>query len=330
MIRIHFDARDLGRIRLATSPLAELVFSVLALSAWRAPLRYGPWVSEARRAVAGLDLEPITDLVRLPDGVPDFAVPPPGTAHPHLDDQLDQVRATPAEVVRADLAAASGGRVPEQLAAYERDPAAALARLARTCQAYWTAAVEPHWPRIEEVLEADLRHRADRLAAGGLAGLFGDLHERVRLRGGVLEVAKCFQADLYLQGRGLVLVPTFFSWPRLLVTTERPWQPAIGYHPIGLARAFDRVAAPPAPALAELVGQSRAVVIRNLAEPVTTDDLARRLGVSGPAVSQQLTRLRRAGVVTSTRHGYRVLYRLTPEGQALLRLFGKEPTSAQA
>jgi hypothetical protein len=25
-----------------------------------------------------------------------------------------------------------------------------------------------------------------------------------------------------------------------------------------------------------------------------------------------------------------VLYRLTPEGQALLRLFGKEPTSAQA
>jgi len=330
VIRIYLGPGDLGRIRLATSPLAELVFSVLALSAWRAPIVYGPWVSEARRAVAGLDLEPLAELVRLGDGMPDFVVPPPDAPFPDLDDQLRQVLATPPEVIRADLAAVAGGRVPEQLAAYEREPAAALDRLARTCRAYWAAAVQPHWPRIREVLEADLRHRAERLAAGGPAGLFGDLHERVRLRSGVLEVAKCFEADVHLQGRGLVLVATFFAWPRLLVVTEPPWQPAIAYHPRGLARAFDRVAAAPAAALTELVGQSRAVVIQNLAEPVTTDDLARRLGVSGPAVSQHLTRLRRAGVVTSTRRGHRVLYRLTPEGQALLRLFGVERAPAQA
>ncbi|HEV8649904.1 MAG TPA: DUF5937 family protein [Actinomycetes bacterium] len=331
MIRIHLDQRDLGRIRLATSPLAELVFSVVALSAWRAPILYGPWVTEARRAVAGLDLDPLTELVRLRDGMPDFVVPPPESPRPDLDDQLDRVRATPEEVVRADLAAVSGGQVPERLAtAYRREPAAALDRLTTACRAYWTAAVEPHWPRIQQILEADLRHRAERLAASGPAGLFGDLHERVRLRAGVLEVVKGFEADLYPEGRGLVLVPVFFAWPRLLVTTERPWQPATAYHPRGLGRAFDRVAAAPAVALTELVGQSRAVVIRNLVEPVTTDDLARRLGVSGPAVSQQLTRLRRAGVVTSTRRGYRVLYRLTPEGQALLRLFGDERTPAQA
>ncbi len=89
----------------------------------------------------------------------------------------------------------------------------------------------------------------------------------------------------------------------------------------GPARPAAAAAAPGA-ALTQLVGRSRAAVIQNLAEPVTTDDLARRLGVSGPAVSQQLTRLRRAGVVTSTRRGYRVVYRLTPEGQVLLRLFG--------
>ncbi|WP_019587717.1 ArsR/SmtB family transcription factor [Deinococcus apachensis] len=69
-----------------------------------------------------------------------------------------------------------------------------------------------------------------------------------------------------------------------------------------------------------LLGHGRAVLLRELAVPTTTSELARRLGVTPGAVSQQVSDLRRIGVVTDQRSGRLVHHALSARGEALLSL----------
>jgi DNA-binding MarR family transcriptional regulator len=55
------------------------------------------------------------------------------------------------------------------------------------------------------------------------------------------------------------------------------------------------------------------------AGPIAVNELARKLPVTRPAVSQHLKVLKDAGLVTDTREGTRRLYQLNPEGVARLR-----------
>ena len=72
----------------------------------------------------------------------------------------------------------------------------------------------------------------------------------------------------------------------------------------------------------ELIGGTRADLLRVLEVPMTTSELARRLHLTPAAVSQQLGLLRRAGVVDARRQGREVYSELTPEGRKLLDLLG--------
>jgi DNA-binding transcriptional ArsR family regulator len=74
--------------------------------------------------------------------------------------------------------------------------------------------------------------------------------------------------------------------------------------------------------LDELVGETRAAILRALDIPMTTTEMASRLGVTPGAVSQQLSVLRRAGVVDAHRSGRGVYSELTPLGQSLVGLLG--------
>jgi DNA-binding MarR family transcriptional regulator len=49
--------------------------------------------------------------------------------------------------------------------------------------------------------------------------------------------------------------------------------------------------------------------------------MAHRLSLTSGAISQQLDRLKRAGLVESHRSGKRVYYRLTRRGEDLIALF---------
>jgi DNA-binding transcriptional ArsR family regulator len=72
----------------------------------------------------------------------------------------------------------------------------------------------------------------------------------------------------------------------------------------------------------ELIGGTRADLLRVLEVPMTTGELARRLHLTPAAISQQLGLLRRAGVVDARRQGREVYTELTPEGRKLLDLLG--------
>ena len=67
---------------------------------------------------------------------------------------------------------------------------------------------------------------------------------------------------------------------------------------------------------------TRRAVFELLADgPSAVGDLARRLPVSRPAVSQHLRVLRDAGLVTDRQVGTRRLYQLDPDGVAALRAY---------
>jgi DNA-binding transcriptional ArsR family regulator len=75
-------------------------------------------------------------------------------------------------------------------------------------------------------------------------------------------------------------------------------------------------------ALDALGDTTRRAIVELLASgPRSVGDLADRLPVSRPAVSQHLRRLTDAGLVTSDARGTRRIYRLQPEGVASVRSY---------
>lgn len=140
----------------------------------------------------------------------------------------------------------------------------------------------------------------------------------MRWRDGALEVERVHEQEVELDGRGLLLVPVAFAWPGAYAMTDPPWQPALIYTPRGVGDLW----APPAAsddALDALIGARRAAILRALAVPSATTELARRLGASPAGVSQHLSVLRHAGLVHPDRQGRHVRYARTAAGEALLR-----------
>jgi DNA-binding transcriptional ArsR family regulator len=189
-------------------------------------------------------------------------------------------------------------------------------RLADVLEAYWARAIEPVWPRIRTVLEADIAYRARRLTVGGPAALFADLSPSVTWRQPYLDVqVPGHDATFNLDGRGLLLVPSAFATGPV-VSDREPWLPGVIYPARGIATLWEQ--APPAPGgLARLIGDSRAKMLADLAAPRSTTELATRLSLSPATTSHHLAALREAGLVTGRREGRSVLYARTALGDAL-------------
>jgi DNA-binding transcriptional ArsR family regulator len=282
-----------------------------------------PWMNEHRGEIQALDLGPLLTLV--PEGaqyLPDFTSPPPEGPYPVFEEELERVASTPAEEVALEVRRVYEGRdLPPDAQRYVERPAETMAELVEAMRAYWTTAIEPHWPRMRALLEGDVLYRARQLALEGPEALFSNLHPEASWKDGVLTLEKHkWEVDIKPLGRGLVLIPLVFACPRLTAMWEEPWQPTIGYPPRGLATLWEAERTPSGAALLELVGDSKAAILHALEIPMTTSEVAKRLGVTPGAISQQLAQLRRAGVVEAHRSGRGVYSSLTPLGTQLLEL----------
>lgn len=320
MLAIRFDLDDLANLRFAISPLLELHRSVRALDDPGAVSLHLPWIAATRRTTAGLDL----DLLRAlqPRGVysPDFLHPPPTSPLAELEDELAAMLATPPEQVRAEITFAyRRTTVPDVLKPFLDDTAAAVARLAEVIRDYWDRALAPHWERLRGLLQADILYRARQIADGGAQLLFSDLHPEVRFEDHELRIDKPWGSTLELGGRGLLLVPSAFVWPLISSITKPPWQPTLIYPARGVGMLWEPGQAAAPAALSALLGRRRAAVLAALDAPRSTFELANRLGVSAPSVSQHLGVLKAAGLAHTSRVGRMVLYVRTPRGDELIR-----------
>jgi DNA-binding transcriptional ArsR family regulator len=326
MIEYVFTPDDVARVRFAFSPLGELVAGLRVLADPSRHALHLPWVRAVTPRLEGLALEPLRALVGPVGYIPDFLTPPPRTPLPDLEAELAEVRATdPAMVVEQIDWMDRDERVPPGLRArtaparraLTADPQRALDLLTDLLVEYWKVAVEPHWPRLRDLLEADVLRRTRALTEQGTHALFADLHQRVRWDGRRLTVDVTYAYQVELEGRGLLLVPSAFVWPDVMGMLP-PYQPQLTYPPYAVATLWDSVPAPPPDALGALVGRRRAAVLAGLEAPASTTELARRLGVTPGAVSQHLAVLRDCGLVSGHRVGRQVLYARTVMGDALV------------
>ena len=321
VIHYRFGRDDLLRTRFAIAPLMELIGAFYVL---RRPDRYvvhRRWLRWAAPRLQALDLS-LLDAAAPFGGPywPVFVSPPPREPHPTIAAELDRVAKTPPEQVVAEITKRYGDRPPAPAQPFVDDPAGALGVLVAEMRALWDAVLAPRWTTISALLESELTSRARRLVAVGSRAAFTDLHPSVSWEAGCLSVRPAAKApaDVDLAGRGLLLIPSAFTWPEVWPRTDPPWDPALVYPPAGIGDIWEPAGADDA-ALESLIGGRRAKILRELDRPAATLDLARRMRVSAGGISDHLSVLRRAGLLTRRREGRRVVYARTLAGDTLCR-----------
>ena len=324
MVDMRFDIESISGVRFGVSPMFETMLSIGALRDPAAAPLHLPWVEDARRLTADLELEPLLLLLRRDAYMPDFLNPPPAGPTAELEEELEVMLAIPAAQIRAEVTRCyQDTALPAALERFLSRPRSAVRALAELLRTYWDLVLAAHWPRIKSLLEHDILYRSRQLADGGTRELFADLDPSIAWQDdGVLRVEKreCADTIVQLDERGLLLLPSAFAWPKVVLVTAPPWQPTVAYPARGVGMLWEPERPAPPDALSKLLGSGRASVLSALDRPRSTTDLARVLEISTGGVSQHLSVLYSAGLVSRRRDRRVVLYVRSRSGEALMHV----------
>ncbi|XIE81552.1 ArsR/SmtB family transcription factor [Streptomyces sp. SBR177] len=342
-MRVRLDARAWSRSRFGTSPAME-VLGVLRHRGRHPAAHAREWHARARRALPPGQLALLEALVPSDHSyAPDFLTPAPRHGE-SMPDVAARIAATPGDEVDYQLDIAIRGRrvwphvralhgseaayerwrrpMPPALAKVARDGGAAVANAAAEAMAtLFESVLAPDWPRVRAVLDADIRDRADRMAAHGAAAVLDDLGERMRWTGTELVLERAYSGIIDWADEGVLFVPATTHVGPVLFAAERPHTPVLFYRARGTGALGERPAAgamgAAESALTGLVGVTRAALLTTLDVPASTVELSRRTGWSNATVSYHLGILLRAGLVDRHRRGRVVRYARTDLGTAL-------------
>jgi DNA-binding transcriptional ArsR family regulator len=323
VLRIHFTPDDMARTRVASAPdpLWELIFSGFRLrkaedhpelAAWTHQVR----TDHTRAARLGPGARLLSVLAPMGPYIPDFLTP--AESEEGLDAGLEAILSTPRRRLRREMGLlAQRSPMPDWVRPLFEGDVEFLHRLVVELRAYHDSAIGPFEEHIQRGIDTNRARRASVLAQGKIEGVFS-MQAGVRWRPPVLEVDYRLDKDLYLDGRGLRVVPSFFSRgtadsladtslaPILIVPIDRDCQRTT-LNAVSFRRSLE-----------VLMGATRAAVLYTVGSGATTTQLAHRLSTSLASVSRHTGVLRNAGLITTHRHGVAVVHALTPLGAALL------------
>ncbi|MFI6079485.1 winged helix-turn-helix domain-containing protein [Streptomyces sp. NPDC051217] len=332
--RIHFTVEDLARTRVGLPPpLLELSAAVRMLRDSHQHIRFGAW---RRAAFAALDprARMVLDLVEPRRMAPDFL-----TAARVGDpaEQLERVRLTPRSEIRRDLAHVAEWQSLPRWAHGLADDADLFQQLCASLEHVYQVLVAPHWSHVVDQATSDRALRARQAVTGGVEHLLASLYpRRIRWSPPVLEIAllSAIDGDLHLEGTGLLLVPSLFGVDLPVIDTVARPQPVVRYpgtevrssagSPLAAAAT---PAVPGPPALAALLGNTRAAVLCTvIARPgCSTRELATFAGIAPPSASEHATTLRTAGLIRTVRYRNTALHSPTSLGLSLLGTIVNSP-----
>lgn len=327
LIRIHFTERDLKRIRFASTPdpLWETLLGMHIIMSPRS-LTSPVFTSWRDRALRTLEEHKIVDRLRMlsalapPDSsyFPDFLTP--AASSEGLTSGLVSLLRTPKRQLTTELAiAGTRHHLPswaKQLAHGERETLAALADSLRYVH---DAVIAPDWSEVGATVGADWAVRTRARDAGGTTAVLESLSPLFRWNPPVLEAPYPVRHDIFLNGRGLLMIPSFFCWQKPVALRDLDLGPTLVY-PVQHRPSWAprRVRDEHASALGAVLGRTRTRVLTSLRGGATTTELAKQLGISYASASEHVSVLREASLARSTRTGTTVLHTLTPLGEALL------------
>ncbi|MGW3290573.1 ArsR/SmtB family transcription factor [Streptomyces sp. NPDC001002] len=332
MLRIHFTDADLATTRVATAPdaLWEVTASLHRFQSRAGRWAYAGWYRTVQDRLRERHLDRTVREVLLPlfpraRYFPDFLTPgQPSCAGDGLATGLAAIVSTPADRVRHELALLDS-RVGAPAWVRRLTDTKERRDLAATIRAYHDVAVRPFADQIHAHLEAKRSSSCRDLLAGGVQGMLAGLGPTMRWEPPVLHVRYAEDRDLYLRGRGIRLVPSYFCWDTP-VSLADPRLPPMLLYPLLHEPAAAALDSP----LTALLGRTRATVLRVVASGAgaTTGEIARAAGISPSSVSKHAGVLRGAGLLISSRHGGNVLHTLTPAGVSMLRADVRASTAA--
>lgn len=318
-VRVHFTAADLARTQVVAQPdpMWELVLSVHVLMGenprrtfpeWRRTLPSGERRDELRRIVRDL----VAPLAPPGPYFPDFMTPIESGASFELG--LEAIASTPPRRVRRELAMTrplpgSAGWLGQVAEGRARTWSVVTSAL----RTYFDHALRPFWPTISARVELEFMRRGRLSVEHGIGGMLASLRPVLRWEPPVLTVEGPSDRDVVLDGRGLTIIPSYFTTGHPIMIFD-PELPQIVLFPAATSASF--VASR---ALADLLGPTRAAALQAIAQGCTTSELAATLGVSMSTASEHASVLRRAGQITTARRGHAVWHALTPLGFALLQ-----------
>src|SRR4051794_40684082 len=111
MSQIRFGISDVADIRFVISPLWETVRSMYAVADPGRHVIHLPWVRRVAALAERPEIAPLCGYVRPHGWTPDFLTPAPTGPLVTFDGELAALRATPPEVVAADIDA-TASRLP--------------------------------------------------------------------------------------------------------------------------------------------------------------------------------------------------------------------------
>ncbi|MBO3744628.1 helix-turn-helix domain-containing protein [Streptosporangiaceae bacterium NEAU-GS5] len=307
----------LARGRFVVSPLAETMQSLIAFHRESPGPGRGAWLARhlpAYRALVSADPWTAT-LVRAairPRWLADFLVVPPAETGMTFEEELREVRRTPAAEAFADLAVATNGAAPPEL-----DVPDLPERAARLLEWVWETAVRPEWPRLRRVFEADIVARTQRLSTGGWAAALGDMRTGMAWLGdGRLQINTLDNPPRTIHaGAQLMFIPTTAKYG--CVGWQEHERYAVIYPCAGLLAEPAAAATPEA--LRRLLGPARAEILVRLDAPASTTQLVALTGRALGSVGDHLKVLLDARLIRRRRTGRSVLYYRTPLGDRLVR-----------
>jgi DNA-binding transcriptional ArsR family regulator len=340
-IRFHIPAFAVERLSFAYSPLVEAVLSLHVL----VEPKHHPLQHEFVRRMRGLPASlrrRIADLAFVyRHTMPDFVSPSADEGYGSFEDELQRMQRLDDTTLALELLRPlydhAGRREPALLdddavrAHVRNSPARPLAELifedpreltrmlAELLADYWEAAFAAEWDRLEPRLAAAVTDAGRTIASDGVYALLRGLSPRLRIDPAReefgLDVPHDHRVEITEADR-LVLVPSAFVWPHVRVNCDEPWPLSVIYPAsFVVADARPRIPSVDLVLLLRALGDdTRLRALRLIAErPRSTQELAPLVGISEAGLSKHLRQLAQAGVVTSRRDGYYVLYSIVPE-----------------
>lgn len=315
MLRIHFTFADLATLRVAEHAErgAEILFSLHVLHTRTRDLRFRRWLPVSRSPAAALLAQ-----LHVPQVLPGFLAP--AVAPQWRDTRLNALSFDP-DLRRADIQLISQyRRITPFVQALADNDVNARTLFARALGAYQKVSLDAWMPQIDDLVRSE-HHDWARLAAAGPDHLLNNLHPALSWKPPVLHLESAIDADIRLEGVGMLIQPTFFGVSRpWLGRIEVPHPQAVLYLPLRRQLPLGEHEPEASASLTRLLGRTRASVLALIADegPSTTGRIARRLDCSPSAVSNHTEVLRESGLISTVRDGQSVRHAITELG-ALLR-----------
>jgi len=315
IIQIHFTPADLAKVSFPAEPepLWEAALAARALGDRAIPPVARRWRRQAVPLIRP-SMRPLFKLIAPAGQFPDFLTPE--VPSPGLDAAIEVLMDAPADLVQDELRPWLPAVTDQFMQGLLAGKAGSRRALGNAVRAFHQEVLAPAAAELERHYGADLAIRARSLLHGGVDELLGHLHPDITWSAPTLTTygaggRPCYEA--FLNGRGLQLYPSPFTAECMLL--DMPDRRPVLVYPCAELPLTD---VDDTDALADLLGRTRAAVLRALTASASTTQLARRTGISLASASEHARVLRNAGLITTHRTAGTAHHSLTPAAQTLL------------